>query len=255
MLQGINIFDFFTNINSRRWNNADIREYCVIFKTGFVPPFIVINKTNEIIATVSLINEDTKETVDTYNIDLIDSGDSGYKILPFIQKELPNKDCGYYYFKVKIGNNEYYSEVFGWMDNVSKLVKFDIYSENVTFANEHELPYKSILNKFYLFYNGDSINSEISEIGVEKPYGDIPLFSTLNILRTLNINGTKQIFRYLSSLRILHINGIINITINGEKRQIYDIRCEVESDDSFGICMQVNFIYKELDFISVRNEI
>lgn len=255
MLQGINIFDFFESINSRRWNNADIKEYCVVFATGFVPPFIVVTKTSSAIASVTLVNEISGEDEVSYNVSLVNSDEDGYKILTFVEKSLTGKDCGYYYFRVTIGTSVYYSEVFGWSDNLSKLAKFEVYSESVTFAGVHELPMASISNTFYLFQNGSIINAEIPEDGVEKPYGDIPLFNTLNILRTININGTNQIFRYLSALRVLHVNGQVDVTIDNEKRQIYDIRCEVDTDNSFGIYVQINFIYKEIDFVSVRNEI
>jgi hypothetical protein len=41
MLQGVNIFDFFYNLEDRRWNNAAIKEYCVIFQNSIIPGFIV----------------------------------------------------------------------------------------------------------------------------------------------------------------------------------------------------------------------
>ena len=255
MLQGINIFDFFKSINSRRWDNADVKEYCVVFATGFVPPFIAVTKTSSTVASVTLVNEISGEDEVSYNVSLVNSNEDGYKILTFVEKSLTGKDCGYYYFRVTIGTSVYYSEVFGWSSSLSKLVKFEVYSESVTFAGVHELPMTSISNTFYLFQNGSTINAEISEDGVEKPYGDIPLFNTLNILRTISINGTNQIFRYLSALRILHVNGQVDVTIDNEKKQIYDIRCEVDTDNSFGIYVQINFIYKEIDFVSVRNEI
>ena len=255
MLQGINIFDFFESINSRRWNNADIKEYCVVFATGFVPPFIVVKKTTATQALVKLINEVTGEEEISWTVSMNDSDEEDYKILTFVQKTLADKECGYYSFEVTVNTKTYYSEVFGWSDNLSKLAKFEVYSESVTFAGVHELPMASISNTFYLFQNGSIINAEIPEDGVEKPYGDIPLFNTLNILRTISINGTNQIFRYLSALRVLHVNGQVDVTIDNEKRQIYDIRCEVDTDNSFGIYVQINFIYKEIDFVSVRNEI
>ena len=255
MLQGINIFDFYVGVELRRWNNADIKEYCVIFANIALPPFVTVSQTISTQATVKLINESSGLAEYTKTVALSDSNVSGFKNLVFNDSTPINVACGYYSYEVTIGVSKYYSEVFGMTDDFTNLVKFEVSSENVTLSGIYELPLTGINNVFYLYCNGVSITAEVQEEGVEKPYGDIPIFSTLNIIRTISVNGTNQIFRYISLLRILSVNGSVYVTVNNEKKAIYDTSCEVDNDNSFGVYMQLNFIYKETDFVSVRNEI
>jgi hypothetical protein len=258
MLQGINILDFFENIQNRRWDNADIEEYCSIFEKSALPSFIVVRKTSISNVDIKLINAKTEEEITQYPETLTDSDEDGYKILSFDSKNISTLEDGYYYYEIAFSDKTYYSEVFGIISNstlLNNLIKIEVFSEDIMLAGIHSLPMSNLQNNFYLFHNGITINSEIPEEGVEKPYGDIPLFNTLNIIRTISINGTSQIFRYLSSLRTLGVNGEIYITTNGERKLIYDTKCEIDIDDSYGITMQINFIYKEIDFVSVKNEI
>ena len=255
MLQGINIFDFFETKEKRRWNKADVKEYTVVFENGKIPPFIVVTETEALTASIRMVNETTNEATPSEVVNTTDSID-GYKIITFPGSDIVSEiEDGYYRIEITIAEVIYYSEVFSLVTNPYSLLKFEVYSEDITFAGVHSLPLSDINNIFYLFWNGISIESEIPEEGEEKPYGDIPLFSTLNIVRTASINGTTQIYRYLSALRIFGVNGILKITVEDEERQIYDSQCEIENDDSYGVTIQINFKYRELDFVSVKNEI
>ena len=147
MLQGVNIFDFYASIESRRWNNADIKEYCAVFAVTYLPPFVTVSQTVATQATVKLINELSGETEHTSNVVLSDSNVSGFKNLVFNNNTELNVACGYYYYEVTIGTNKYYSEVFGLTDNFDNLVKFEVSSENVTLAGIYELPLTGITNK------------------------------------------------------------------------------------------------------------
>jgi hypothetical protein len=256
MLQGVNIFDFFYNLEDRRWDNADIKEYCVIFQNSIIPGFIVVLQTAETTASLDFIDAITDEVIQNYSINTIyDSDITGYKIILFVETTKTGVDDGYYYYKITIGSSIYYSEVFEWRTNLSNLIKFDIFSENTTMGEGHNMPFSDLHNIFYLQTNGVSLTPDITEKGSEKPYGDIPVFSTVNYLRTLNINGNDQILTYLAAIRIFEVNGIIKITIKGKEKLVYDTKCEILEDDTFGDTIILNFLYKEIDYLSVRNAI
>lgn len=253
MLQGNNPIQFFENLEDTRFKNADILDFIVIYQNSKIPPFSVIHVTEETTASIILRDENNEEIVTIGGLIVEDQGDA--KSITFVGADSAGNDDGCYYIELIIGTEHFYSEFFSWKTDLYKFLGFEIASADITIGNKYKLPLSLFTNNFYLQYNGISIESEINEDGVEKPWGDIPSFSTSNIRRKANINGTDQIFRMLSSIRPIKVNADVNIKIKGIKYSIYDTNVEIADDNTFGESMIIDFSYKESDFISTRNEI
>lgn len=257
MLQGINIFDFFLNKEDRRWNNADVKEYLVTLENENVPAFSVVVPTSVATPVLGLYDAMTDELKQAYSITTI-TAYTGYQVLTFIGATKTGLADGYYYMQLTHAGIPYYGEVFAWESDASclaEMIKFNVDASDVTMAGTYVLDFSSFELDFYLFINGISIEGEITEDGVEKPYGDIPTFNTLNIKRKVSINGNDQIYRFLAALRILQGNGTITVSTGGIVKSIYDITTDPISSESFDETLIIDFGYKETDFVSMRNEI
>lgn len=252
MLQGINILGFFKTKAESRFENADIREFIVTYTSNIVPCFILLVPSVEVAATLKVFSIDNVE-VFSDNIVVTDAGI--LKLLMFAGNTIQDFNDDHYYIEITIGLIKYYSEVYCVAADVSDLIGFDIVSSDVVMNGTYTLPFLSINPVFYLSYNGIAIENNVVEEGVEKYYGDIPVFSAVNIVRKAEINGTNQIFRFLSFLRALSVNGTITITCQGYSNLIYDPITESKDDSAFGDSIILSFSYREYNFIASKNEI
>jgi len=255
MLQGANILGFFKNKKDTRWANADVKDFIVSFEVGKYPCFsIVIHDPTITDASVEIINAITEEVI--LSTDLTIDLDYLDRVITCLGGEDVNLVEGYYYCAIVSGGvKKAYSEVFSIIENISNLIKFDITSSDIMLNGSIVLPYFSMHPVFYLSYNGVNIINEVKEEGVEKSFGDIPISSTVNIVNKVEINGNTQIFRMLSFLRALSINGEILITVNGLESSVYGLVAEIKDEVGFGDSTIITLTYREYNFISSKNEI
>lgn len=259
MLQGINIFNFFKSKTSRRFDNTDIKDYIAVFDSKKVPSFIVIvdSTVEQCLYEFSSITGEviTKSGV-AVKLDYTDK-----TVFYFIGHTFAAvKECDYYEFKLTIGDDIYYSEPILLTQDLTELIKFNISSSSVTYNSRYMLPLNLLNIEFYLNSSNkvlyqEIIEPQISENGVEKPYGDIPSFSTVNIVNRLEIIGTSQIFRYLSFLRAIGVNGSIKITRDDYESEIYNTEVSEKENQMLGEYLVMIFSYREYNFLSSRNEI
>ena len=253
MLHGINILGFFENKLDRRWDNSDVKDFIVSFKQTVLPCFILGVVTVETVASVKLYNS-SDELIDTYaTATVVDS--NGLKIIRFAGSKVEDFDDGFYYYTITMGAQVMYSEVFCLTSNTSTLFGISILSSDITYSANYVFPFSGLEIEFFLPCNGVAISNEVKEDGTEKYFGDIPIFSAVNIIRKAEINGTVQIFKMLSYLRAFVVNGVINSIYGGYTNRIYDTVVEPKDEDSFGDTIIINLSYREFDFIASRNEI
>lgn len=253
MLQGYNIFEFYKSKEYRKYNNTDFEEYVAIFHINLMPPFNIVTSDTGSSGTFKLLDASNDAEIGSGVLSVTASGDDN--ILSFYGEELAGKNDGYYYYQVTFNGNIYYSDVFGWCSDVSELLELTIDSSDITLGFNHVIPLSQYTYNVYLQVFGTNIEPETNEDGIEKPYGDIPAFSTTSIIHNILVNGDNQVFRFLAGLRAVKVNGTIQITLNGVTKDTYDFNVEVESNEGFGQMMVISFKFKEFDFISSRNEI
>lgn len=253
MLHGINILGFFEKKSDRRWDNSDIKDYIVSFKQTVLPCFILGITTIETVAVIKFYKSDDTLVSTINTVAVVDS--SGLKIITYIGSKTEDFDDGFYYYIIEMGALKIYSEVFCLTSDVSSLFGLTITSSDLTYSTQHILPFSDLEIEFYLPCNGVSILNEVKEDGVEKYFGDIPIFSAVNILRKAEINGTIAIFKMLSYLRSFVVNGLVYVTYSGYTNRIYDTITEQKDEDSFGDTIIISFSYREFDFIASRNEV
>ena len=254
MLQGNNIVNFSeAQLNNKAW--ANMIEFVPIFLTNEVPAFIFV--TDQSSGSNSLIVRDAETDASVFTGSLTVTSSGSDTIVKGGGNSTSGKSCGYYYLDVVINGKHFYSDVFGWVDSVDdrNLIKISYTTTDLRLGGRVDLPYNSFTVHFYLSCNGITIESEIDEEGVEKPFGVLPVYNTCNIKRVAEINGTAQIFRHLSMLRVIGVNGGITLEYKNESKSIYETEVEVKDSSEFGETMIIDLTYKEYDFISTKNEI
>lgn len=267
MYRGINILQFYpVSKDIVPWFSTDNKDNVVSFYIGTQPDFILyVEHATTPVITINLRDAETNNIVRTtvvnstadasgfYRIKFINNTPVSYGTQRFLYYELTNVSG--------VSGNVLYSDVFAWNGNSynfpNRLARFEIVSQNLTLAGIHNVPFSEyLLFNFMLNHNGYSISGEVTEDGVEKPHGNIPVFNTLNIKHLIEINGNKCILRFLLALRIFEVNGIVKINEdNGSVREIYGIEVNVKEENSFGDFIIIELSFREKDYISTRNEI
>jgi len=250
MLQGANILKFFSQKDQRRWDIAAVKDFLPYFASYTIPCFAFAIETNEVEGDVYIHEANTDLEIDSLPVVIV--ADSTYKIVSNAQSENLEIVDGYYYLVVKLGATvTLYSDVFCLTEDTSQLLKIDVVSSDITLNESLTLPYSTFHLIFYLAYNAISISNETKEEGVEKSFGDIPIYSTVSIINKADINGTAQIFKMLSFLRAISVNG--DVFINDVK--VYGLLTEVKDEITEDDTMIITLTYREYNFISSKNAI
>ena len=247
----------------RRWGNADNKQVLTTFKNAAspennYPPFAIVTDTSATSGTVQLYDTDdaTVSSAPTITIAALDPAVSGYKLLKYAGKALTGQADGCYYYKIVLNTGEIiYSEVFEWKTDVSDLVKVEATNDNITIAGTYNVDMSSLT--FISYYDSEFGETalDIQEKGVEKPFGVKPTFNTRNLINSLEVFGTRDIFVYLSGLRILEVNGDVAFTYNNVEMTAYDITVEKKESFAFDEVTVITIEFKETNYISSRNAI
>lgn len=268
MLQGVNILAFYEDISNRRWDNTDVRDYIIYVDNTDIPGFIVskfIGGTHELTGQVGLFDINNN-FITAYELECYDSDgvtpasfNAGNKVIKFAGVSDAELNLSHYYLQIELSDDSsYFSDVFAVnnSDVKNNLIGFSISSADLTFIEDVMFPMSSIYLKFYVPYGGINISAEVKEDGIEKTFGNIPIFSTVNILNKVEIYGNSQIFRVLAMLRVMNMSGgSVYILINNMYTKIYDSSVEVKDDSAFGDSIIITLSYREYNFLSSRNAV
>lgn len=257
MYRGINILQFYKTVESIPWFNSDNKDNVMLFYTGHVPPVILYSlATVTFAAPIKLINALTGAIVASYN-GVVTPDVGGYYRIKLLSQTVYQATLGFYYLQVATSEGTVRSDVFGWVTDLQNKRWFQIVSQNLTLAGTHNVPLSELEYWYFIVnYNGHNTSYEIQEDGVEKPYGNIPVFNTLNIKHTIEIPATKAMLKFLYTLRILEVNGTITtLTLHDREVEIFGFEITIKEEYDFGDFMIVEFTYREKDYISTRNAI
>lgn len=257
MIIGYNILDHFETKSQQRWTWSDSKDLVTVLSTGVIPPFVLVTDTAQTEGTVQIFNANDDEAFGSTQVISISSAPNSNKYLKYTGATLggsPEAGC-YYYKIVTNGDAEtYYSEVFEWASSFTdmlKIVASDL--SNITLGQDYTIDLSSITFTSYYKIERGTLDKDIKEKGAEKPYGDIQTFNTRNIVNSFQVLGGKEIFIYLSGLRILDTNGTIVFTYNSMVMTAYDIVVEKEESISLDEAVLTKIEFKEENYISASN--
>ena len=256
MLLGYNTIEYYESKSLQRWLTADNKDIVVVFVTNKIPAFIFVTETEQATATIQVFNADTDVAIDSpVAANVYEQATK--TVLEYTGSTIAGDTLpeGYYYLKIiTTGSTEtYYSEVFGWKTDISDFLKITATSTAIIMANTwYGNP---ITYECYLFADKADTEIEIEEEGVEKPYGDIPSFNTLNLLNSFEVYGTRGIMIFLAGLRVLKTNGTVTFVFNGVSMTAYDLSVEKIETTAFDEVVILALKFREENYISSKNTI
>lgn len=258
LILGYNTLQYYKDKSLQRWEISDNKNIFVYFKINVLPSFILISNTIASTATAQIYNAiDDSPVGSAYPVTITIAG--GQKTLKIENIEIIGGVEGCYYTKIIAGTDIFYSEVYKWVaDDIETQKKYGLLkivaeSANITIGSNYNI--ESFTYSCFIAVNPPIISDNITEIGSEKPYGDVALFGTRTIKRKFEIIGGIEIFKFLSGLRILNINGSIIFTYDGISYSGIDIKFEKTETISFDNAILMTLEFTESDYISPRNEI
>lgn len=258
MLLGYNPLEYYESKALQRWLTADNKDVVAVYETKKIPAFILISDTSQSSATVQVFNAEDDSPIDSSDTVTVTASDSNKELKYAGSTISPAQNEGYYYLKIITNGSAetYYSEVFGWKDDPSDLLKITAVSADILLADTYQINMALPLTfESYLYAEEAETDADIFEEGVEKPYGDIPVFNMLNKVNSFEVYGTRAIFLYLAGLRVLKTNGTVTFVYNGVSMSAYDITAEKKESTAFDEVVIITLKFKEENYISSLNDI
>lgn len=259
MVLGYNILDHFESLSLQRYQWADNVDIVTILTTGVIPAFVLISDTAQANGTASGVlqmhDASDNSTIGTVK-DVVISTSGSNKQIKYVGTTGVSATNTCVYYKITLSDQTIYSEVFQWATDYTDMLKVNCSSmANLTLGGTYNIDMSSITWTSYYRTERSKTTSDISEKGVEKPYGDIPVFNTRNLINEFTIVGGREIFKYLSGLRILETNSTIVFTFNSVVMTAYDIQVEEQENYSLDEAIDMTLSFKEANYISSRNAI
>lgn len=254
MLLGINIFDFRAVKNFFGSSNVNYATYLPVIKSGVMPGFILVTDEYSV-NSVSIKLIDSCGEVIYQNNNYVATAANGTTTIVFQFQNNVNVVEGEYTYEVTISGRTYYSDPFAVLKDVSKLTRIMVSTSDMTVAANHVYPASLLNYDFYINTKSYQAEPDVVETGVEKPYGDIPSFSTSNYVTKASVLCNSGVVKFLSTLRAFGVNGNILIEHAGITSEIYDTTIDIGESSGFGVSYTIDFTFKELNFLSSRNEI
>lgn len=245
-----NVIKFYTDKRARVWDsNPQSRASHLVFYSstnisglGNTPLFSFIVDSSVSIITAYIFNER-----DVWEMDLDD---------PFIVDKTTYKQVytttedhifsdGYYYVLLNIDGVLYYSDMFAFTSDVSKLLKIEVASSNIAVGNSIQ-EISNFTNTFYLKAGYFGIEPEIEEQGDPIDGVIIVNAGTDTYPHEFEISANENMYKYLHSLRLLGCNGTISITWGYETFTASDILVEKIENHNNGT-YQLKLIFVDED--------
>jgi hypothetical protein len=258
ILAQYNAIGFYDSLAARVWDRnqqdgGNEELFRVFFETNKIPAIQLIVSAGTV-ASMRLYN--TNDEAVTSALTLTVESESGYKRLMYPGTTLSGLENGDYYLKITNGTFTYYSDVFGWTDDVSELLKISAISSDIRLGrgymlNLTDFTYTAYINAEYLGLKPD-IDDEVStRYGVPRV-----LYANFVPTREFNVYGCEYIYRFLLGLRVMEANGTVSITWGGVTYTANDILVDKTDEHTPELMFQIKMSFVDIsEVISVNNEL
>ena len=258
MILGYNILDHFETQSLQRYQWADNVDIMTVLTTGVIPAFVLISDTAVAAGgacTVQMFDASDDSAIGSTKVVTISESGSNKQLKYAGTTGVSGTDACVYY-KIVLSDQTIYSEVFRWGTDYTDMLKVVCSAmSNLTLGGTYEIDMSSMTWTSYYPCERSQTTKNITESGAEKPYGDIPVFNTRNLVNEFDILGGREAFKYLSGLRILETNSTIVFTFNSVAMTAYDIHVEEQENYSLDEAIDMTLSFKETNYISSRNTI
>jgi len=258
MIYSYNTLGIYSDQSNRQYENTENEKILHTFETNTIPNFQFIVDGTIASATYTLYDVDgnsiqsgncTIEYGTTENL-------TAYSRIKLNGATTTGAEEGCYYLTVTYNSTTVFFDVFQWKDDVSDLLKISAVFGNNLMVGGRTLNVNGDTYTVYLETKNYTEDYEISEEGVEKSYGNIALHTSRNHIVEYIITGYRKTLEFLAGLRVVSHNGTIEVTLNGEEYEIYDIENPEKSDTYNNTDLVViSFRFKVNDYLQTVNEV
>lgn len=259
MIYSYNTLGFYKTKANRQYDNTGNLRVLHHFETNKIPTFQLI--TDETISdsnfqyTLYDIDDNVISTASRTIASDTNYSNTTYYRLIFLGATISGQDDGFYYLKIEYDSTTLYSDVFCWQTDVSDYLKIEATSTDIGIG-EFDLNMSGFTYTVYLDAKNSLFDYEISEEGVEKSYGNLPLFNSRNKINEFEITGYRVTQDFLSGLRTLWTNGTVTLTYKGDEFDIYDIEpVEKKENYSYSDILILLLKFKRKDYLRTINSI
>jgi hypothetical protein len=224
------ILRLYESYDSIHYNHTQNRSAIVSFANNYYPPFHLMVDAG-ISGTVTLLRHYDNSENQTF--ELIYANMTTYKSFIFNGRTLLNQEEGCYYYRINIGTDVYYSDVFYWTEDTDGFLKVTVSSSDIAIGRKQEyrvnmtdISYAMYLKVFQ--YNGIEMQNEED---ANESDGEIePYYTGVSLFHEFVLEGNESIYKFLLSLRTLLVNGAMTAAYYGFNYvDIGDVSTEVES--------------------------
>lgn len=255
MIYSYNTLGFYKTISNRQFDNTGNQRVLHHFETNKIPNVQLVIDSNITSATYQLYDDNNTIITSGTLTREQSTNEAGTAYTRLILKgaTTTGKDDGFYYLKIIYTGGVAYSDVFCWQTDVSDYLKISAVSSNVLIG-EFELNLSNFEYLVYLEANDSSYEYEINEEGVEKTYGNVPLFNSRNKINEFEITGYSKTHDFIAGLRTLWANGTITLTYKGDEFEVYDIENPDKTESfSYSDIIILTIRFKRKDYLQTKN--
>jgi hypothetical protein len=255
---------FFDDPKARIWDrneNSRVSDI-VIYPTGVIPQIQIIvdyiQVSGQFTWKIELYNkEDEKIDLATFSMDYYAGqdfapGSGEFNIFYYSEIVFPNAVEGYYYLKLTNEIDSYYSDMFGWINDLTGYIKVDVSSANLR-SKGYVYHMADFSYNFYLSGENLGIKPKITQEGKELDAITNIIYGSRAIVRELDIDANESIYIFLSSLGLLLANGAVNFSFDYQIFTTDEIYIEAKEDHGDGLYqVKISFV-DEAETISMSN--
>lgn len=238
------MFKWYEDLEHIHHHITENKNVLITFETNVIPKFQFMVDAGTT-GTVTLVKEIGGAEITTDDVTI--TAESDYVRVHYSGDTLEEQADGWYYLRVDIGESSYYSDVFNWQSNLDGFIKLDVDSYDFALGSRQEYRYVTTNLNFVCYleldqYSGVDLSNE--EEANERDGQIIPYYSGFSRIRKYDIKGTEYIFNFLSGLRVLGVNGSIEITYRDEVFDAKDVSAEVttQSGDFDIVIISLKFV-------------
>ncbi len=255
MIYSYNTLGVYTTKDNRQYDNTG--NQCILhhYETNKIPNIQLIIDETISSATYTLFDEDG-ESIQTGSV-TVESGtnEAGTSFSRLILKDATTsgQEDGLYSIEFTYDSTTIYFDMFCWDTDLSDYLKVSGVSNDIMIG-EYQINMDDFEYLVYLESDGVEYDYEVEEEGVDKTYGEIPLYNSRNKKTEFTITGYSKTHDFLAGLRILWTNGTITFTYKGDEFEVYDIE-NPDKSETFGDSdiIIIELTVKRKDYLQSRN--
>ena len=245
ILAEYNPLGIYSSKSAMRWFLTNNRDACVRYKINELPPIAFVT-SGTVTGTMQLY--DCNDNAIGSSISLTATEGTSYDEtvctnLIYLGSTTSGQVDGFYYYKITLSDTStYYVDMFRWITDVSKLLKFTFSDMKTIIAGDVLLPLSGLnYNCYFNAERTDATREQVIEsendLGIENAKS-----GSSTITHKFSILASEPMYGFLGALGIIRGNSTIVCEWNGISYTLENIQCEKSesfSDDT--LHLEFNF--------------